>query len=379
PGAHLIAMKACSAAGGCSSSAMISAIDACVGNKTNWNVTAISISIGDSRNATTYCDSGNSFAAPIDNAVVAGIPVVISSGNDGNLSGISSPACVKNATSVGSSTKSDAASSFGNRNNITDLFAPGSSINSLQPTTVGCLSGCSCSNSIMTCSGTSMAAPHASAAMVLLQQMSEVSNAITLSPIQLQQQLNSTGVEIDDSAGSGLLFYRISILSALLGQDGINPVIAFMPASSTFTAVNPESNVNVYTSTLNITINSSESLTNAFFELNDAGSKANTTMAVYGGIYATANITVPHAGNFTYQVFANDTNGNGAVSGERSVWIINASSPNITDYNPTTNSLSIAEPNGQAFNVSYEDAAGDVLTLVWLVEGAIVQSGGNYT
>jgi subtilisin family serine protease len=58
----------------------------------------------------------------------AGVPTVISSGNDGYTNMIGAPSCISSAVSVGSTTKSDAISSFSNRAPFMTLFAPGSAI-----------------------------------------------------------------------------------------------------------------------------------------------------------------------------------------------------------------------------------------------------------
>jgi subtilisin family serine protease len=87
----------------------------------------------------------------VSNSIAAGVTYAIAAGNaNANASG-QSPARVSAAITVGSTTQSDARSSFSNFGCVVDIFAPGSSI----------LSAWHTSNSATaTLSGTSMASPH---------------------------------------------------------------------------------------------------------------------------------------------------------------------------------------------------------------------------
>ncbi|HVF57307.1 MAG TPA: S8 family peptidase [Pyrinomonadaceae bacterium] len=88
----------------------------------------------------------------VQNAINAGVTFAIAAGNNNGLNACNySPARVGAAITVGSSTSSDARSSFSNIGTCVDLFAPGSSITS---------SWASSDTATNTISGTSMATPH---------------------------------------------------------------------------------------------------------------------------------------------------------------------------------------------------------------------------
>ena len=60
----------------------------------------------------------------IDNLRGAGVLSVIGAGNNGSTSQVTSPGCVSNAITVGSTTKSDTLSSFSNMSSVVDLQHP---------------------------------------------------------------------------------------------------------------------------------------------------------------------------------------------------------------------------------------------------------------
>src|SRR3989441_12719520 len=90
------------------------------------NIASVNMSLGGG-SFSAYCDAEPEKAI-IDTLRSAGIATVVASGNDGSPTALSSPACISSAVSVGSTTKSDAVSSFSNVAPFMSLFAPGEDI-----------------------------------------------------------------------------------------------------------------------------------------------------------------------------------------------------------------------------------------------------------
>ncbi|MEU9672622.1 MULTISPECIES: S8 family peptidase [Streptomyces] len=96
--------------------------------------------------------------AAVQRSIDSGITYAVAAGNESTNASTKSPARVADAITVGSTTSSDARSSFSNYGSVVDIFAPGSSITSAWN------SSDSATNTI---SGTSMASPHVAGAAAI--------------------------------------------------------------------------------------------------------------------------------------------------------------------------------------------------------------------
>ncbi|MCX4964564.1 S8 family peptidase [Streptomyces sp. NBC_00654] len=94
----------------------------------------------------------------VRNSIASGVTYAVAAGNESTDASTKSPARVGEAITVGSTTSTDARSSFSNYGSIVDIFAPGSSITSSWNTS---------DSATNTISGTSMASPHVAGAAAL--------------------------------------------------------------------------------------------------------------------------------------------------------------------------------------------------------------------
>jgi len=184
PGADIVAVKVCDL--GCGLFDILSGIDYCLQVKEQYNVVAISGSIGDGGNYQTQSQCPTFFDSAIDAAYNAGITNVFASGNNGYSNGVSYPGCSPNAIAVGASDKNDGVASFSNRGPLMEVLAPGVSIVSAQE-----------DDSTGSLSGTSQATPHVSGIIALMKQYDQLTQSPTaLTPDQIKNTLVNTGIDI---------------------------------------------------------------------------------------------------------------------------------------------------------------------------------------
>ncbi len=168
-------------------------------------IAAVNMSLGGGA-FTSACDT-SSLKPTIDALRAKGIATVVASGNDGETSRVSLPACISSAIAVGSTTKADGVSYFSNTWSRPMLMAPGSSITSSVP-----------GGGFQSFSGTSMAAPHVAGAFTLLK---AISPGATVG--QIFDQLAAKGRTVSDSYRS---YGRINIRDAAVALGGVSQVAA---------------------------------------------------------------------------------------------------------------------------------------------------------
>ena len=171
-GARIIPIRVFGCTGGSSNSTIIAGIDWVRANHIKPAVANMSLGGG----ASSATDTAT------NNLINAGVTVVVAAGNSNADACGFSPARVANAITVGSTTSTDARSSFSNIGSCVNIFAPGSSITSAWSTS---------NTAVNTISGTSMASPHvAGVAALFLAGSPSASPATVRSNIYSRATLN---------------------------------------------------------------------------------------------------------------------------------------------------------------------------------------------
>lgn len=196
---------------------VLAAINWAIANQGTYNIVALNMSLGNGVKYTQPCSNShtNPYVVPVADARAAGILAVASSGNNGFLDGITSPACTPGVISVGAgydanlgglawstctdyTTAADKVTCFSNSASFLTLLAPGALINAAG----------------ITMGGTSQAAPHVAGAVAVLR-----SGHSELTVDEAMDRLTATGKLVVDQRNS-IQTPRLNLYDALGPYDG---------------------------------------------------------------------------------------------------------------------------------------------------------------
>jgi subtilisin family serine protease len=282
---------------------IISGINWCVDNATRYNISVISMSLGTNCNTNpeycyvSYCDSdpiAGLYNPSIDYAYSKNISVVVAVGNQGSSTSVALPACIENVTRVGATNKDDSFAYYSNRGAGFDIyFAPGTDISSTK------LGG-----GYEFLSGTSMATPHVSGVIALLNQFLSLNNLNKQTPNYFKTTLNNTGKIIFDSS-SNVNYSRVNAYAALISLDREKPLVSLITPSDgardnfgNITFSFNASDFHVSNLTFFIWNHESQIINQTFFNVNNSS----RTFSF--------NVSLDSTGSFKWNVFAEDLNHN---------------------------------------------------------------------
>ena len=188
----LVAVRVLDCNGSGTTSGVIAGVDWVTGDHQAGQPAVANMSLGGG--------ASSSLDTAVSNSIADGVSYAVAAGNDNADACNSSPARVAAAVTVGSTTSTDARSSFSNYGSCLDLFAPGSSITSTWYTT---------DTATNTISGTSMATPHVAGAAALYLQANP-----SAAPVAVRDAIvGSATANVVSSAGRGspnlLLYSRV--------------------------------------------------------------------------------------------------------------------------------------------------------------------------
>ena len=184
---RLYAVRVLNCSGSGSNSGVIAGVDWVTQNRVRPAVANMSLGGG----ASSALDTA------VNNSIASGVTYAVAAGNSNANACNYSPARVGNALTVGSTTSSDARSSFSNFGSCLDIFAPGSSITSAWYTS---------NTATNTISGTSMASPHVAGVAALYLQGNPTASASTVNAAIINSASTSKLTSIGTGSPNRLLY-----------------------------------------------------------------------------------------------------------------------------------------------------------------------------
>jgi subtilisin family serine protease len=213
PGVEFVSVRIADSSGASSLTNLLVGLQWVNAHAAEYNITAVNVSLGTDD---VYALASDVPDSPLYNAIAdqftqlaaRDIVSVVGSGNSGSTTGLSMPAITDDVVSVGASTLTDTVASMTNRNDQLELLAPGVNITSLWK-----------NNGVMTASGTSFAAPFATAAAVLVRDALETAGLDLRGERDNYQaylvDLLATHAAVVEDPAAGLSFPRLDLLAAL--------------------------------------------------------------------------------------------------------------------------------------------------------------------
>lgn len=324
--ANIVAVRVTNRTGSAEFSDIAQGIAWCTTNAATYNISVISISLGGGAYS-AHCDATfapTGITTAINNAYNANVSVVIATGNSGSITKIGSPACIENAIAVSSADKTDDVPSYADRNAITDMLAvggePGATITALN--WAGGTTGKY---------GTSMAAPHVSGAIAILQQYKQIVEGRQLTADEVNNTITTNGTNIADE-GSGLNFTRLDLLTSFYAVDNLAPTIV----SRNTTAL-----AHYFYNNITFLVNVTDvNLQTVILEGNWSGSLENITLTNQVGDQYNYTLNTGNFSNgdtFSWRVNALDANNNLNTSSFATINILGG--PSITINSPANQTL----------------------------------------
>lgn len=357
-GANLIAVKILDSSGSGTEVDLANGIDWCVKNRNVYNISVITMSLGDGLSYTSYCDSNFSSSSSqnitraINNATAFNISVISATGNDGSSTGIAGPSCIENATAVSATNKDDSIASYSNYNSLTDFFAPGTNINSTYN-----------NGSYFIQSGTSMATPHVAGAFAIIRAFYKLQTGRVYTPLQIQNALKNKGKNISSTG-----IARINIYDSIISLDSVNPVVALKSPSNNTASANQNQTFRCNATDL--------ALSNVTFNLWNSSSLFNTTFqSVSGSLYNfEANVSNLGFDYYQWNCYYRDLNNN--LGFASSNFTLNVTQLTVTLTSPSDNTLTNINKTFQC-NATSNSALKNVTFNLW--NSTTLENSSNLT
>jgi len=215
--ATLIPVRVLGCTGSGTNSGVIAGLDWIISHHTAGTPAVANMSLGGGASA--------ALDLAVQNVINDGVVMAVAAGNDGLNACNYSPARAVNAITVGSTTTTDARSSFSNTGTCVDIFAPGSLITS---------SWIGSSTATTTISGTSMASPHVAGVAAVL-----IGRYPTSTPAEIATMLRTSATpNVVTSAGTGspnYLLYLDPLGGPIVAPPPVTPSAPSAPTGITIT------------------------------------------------------------------------------------------------------------------------------------------------